>query len=237
MQKHTWMCKLVVYVMSKDEFSRKLHKIVGKKLSQGLEKIIFESGFDSEYALTTLNPETIKTIEEFINENKNVLKGTVYESVIESNSVFKLKPGHKAAILSLPKALTDYEAKINKNFVSSTEEKLKQSLLKKITKFARKCSFEINFGVSSIFEFQQRNEVYKCRLKCPLCNILIRCEHKKYWLVSNFEKHLKNHFVRDIQSVDIDLHTEEVHETTSNPIHILSYVDSQMDALDNILRE
>lgn len=58
---------ITVYVMSKDEFSRKLHKIAGKKLSHGLEKNIFESGFDSEYALTTLNSETIKTIEEFIN--------------------------------------------------------------------------------------------------------------------------------------------------------------------------
>lgn len=97
---------------SQHPFGSKLKKILGRALPNGLGNILLESGFDSECALSTIDLVAIKSIEEYVNNNKHLLEGTVYEN---QNVDFKFKPGHRLILLGLPKALAEYEAKKPKN--------------------------------------------------------------------------------------------------------------------------
>lgn len=230
--------------MQPHAFVNRLKNIIGRSLPRGLDKIIVESGFDSELALTTIDHSSIKSIEDYVNDNRVILVDTVYEHSIENNLDFKLKPGHKAIILGLPKALQNYELKNKKKRATKNvdEENLKQFLLKKITNFATKCSFDLQFDLNLISEFCQVNEAHKCRFKCPVCPTKIRCEYKKYWLISNLEKHIKNHY-RNVELIEIEsVESDPIVEAPSsniesNSAQIISYVDTrdQMNALDNIL--
>lgn len=222
--------------MSKEIFLRKLKIIVGRILPRGLDNIIYEAGYDAESALATINSATITNIEEHVNENKQVLKDTVYEDLLLNDLPFKLKPGHKAIILNLPKLLEQNESKKLTGLVPapsnpSRDQILKDSLVKKIKKFAIKCSFELDCDETSILEFRQENAVHKCRFACPLCSKKINCEHKSYWLISNLEKHLKIHFTRDIQFETVDIDSSDILAPTEN------VAAGQMEELNNILSE
>lgn len=235
--------------MAKEVFIRKLQRIVGKNLPRGLDTIIYEAGYDAESALATIDSTAIKNIEEYINENKSILKDTVYEDIIVNNSVFKLKPGHKAIILNLPKALENYEEKKPTNLVQNTskvnteEEKegevLKKNLVDKLNKFGKKYLFGFNnFSESSILEFRKENGVYKCRFECPFCEVKYTCTHKSFWLVSNFEAHLK----KDFKVVSVEIEPNETVRTLApdeNQIEekVVSYSADHMDEINQILSE
>lgn len=232
-----------------ERFTRKLQKIVGRILPRGLDKIIIEAGFDAESAIATIDLNSIINIQDHINENKIILKDTVYESVLENDLQFKLKPGHKSIILDLPKLLKEFEAKKrsapNPQISNEEEEEkqreiesLKKQLINKLNGFARKCMFDITFEETSIFDFREEKAVYKCRFECPICMKKIRCEYKRYWFVSNFQKHIKNHLIRDIrvETVELDIEATEQFEvgSTEKPI---SFVSGQMDDLDAVLED
>lgn len=104
--------------MQSQAFENQLKKIVGRSFPRGIGKILVESGFDCTSAVACVNQSSIKVIEEYVNENKNILKGTAYENTLN----FKLKPGHKAFILGLPQALKDYEQKKQKIRVCPFDE-------------------------------------------------------------------------------------------------------------------
>lgn len=222
------------HTMQSHGFENKLKKIVGRNLPRGLDKIIIESGFDCESILATIDQNSIKSIEDYVNENKNILEGTVYQNQLN----FRLKPGHKSFILSLPKALLEHEKKSKKNRVcysENTEKQLKGSLLKKITNFAKKFSFTLDYNEQLIIDFQQTNESVECRLECPICFTPIKCEKKKYWLISNLERHLKKHF-EHVEIVEVEGEDSPIEQLNST--HGISYVAAgQMSELDKILDE
>lgn len=201
--------------MPTSSVSKKLEKAFGEKFPGNLDKIIEKSGYDCETVLLTINSNSINEIESYINANKEYLRGTAYEYCISTNSVFKLKPGHRALILSIPKKLstkkkkcapTVLEGKENDNFdderVCENEAQLKDAIVHKLVKFASDRNFNLNLNKSDIFDFRMENDKLKCDLQCPICHKRIKCEYKSYWLVSNFQKHLKVHFSRDVVIVD-----------------------------------
>lgn len=219
--------------MQSHAFENQLKKIVGRSFPRGIGRILVESGFDCTLAIALVNQSSIKVIEEYVNEHKNILNGTAYEN----SPNFKLKPGHKAIILGLPQALIDYEQKKQKIRVCPfDEEKLKQKLVEKITKFAQKFSYDLIFGVELISEFFEN----KCRFECPVCFTTIKCEYIRYWLISNLEKHIKNIVV---QTIEIEPENrvesiEQVPHLNSVP-QVISYIGNpeQMISLDDILNE
>lgn len=219
-------------------FEYTLKSIVGRSLPKGIGKILIESGFDTESSLATIDHNSVKSIEDFVNENRALLKDTVYENSIEDDLLFKFKPGHKSLIVSLPNALKVYESRNKIGDRTLNEEDLKQLLVKKITNFAAKSLLDLNFGVECIVEFQQLNGIYKCRFECPLCLKKIRCQYKKYWLISNLEKHIKNHY-KIVAVYGEELEDESQidsfeDESQSNGAEIVSYAN-QLELLDNIL--
>lgn len=110
--------------------------------------------------------------------------------------------------------------------------------MEKITKFAQKFSYDLIFGVELISEFSEN----KCRFECLVCSKTIKCEYTRYWLISNLEKHIKNHKIV-VQTIEIESENqvesiEQVPHLNSAP-QVISYIGfpDQMNSLDDILNE
>lgn len=98
---------------------KKISRAVGEKFPAKIDSFILAAGYDSERAFLNLNKESILDIEEFIDENKDILQGTVYENSVQSK--FKFKPGHKAFLLGISKALENFNKKSQCEKKSSTK--------------------------------------------------------------------------------------------------------------------
>lgn len=179
-------------------------------------KILEANGFDHALAIKQLDIENIKVIESNTTENlQHILKDSVYEH----NSTFKFLPGHKAAVLALPDLIVAYIVKANvssnvnlnqrsainysnqENIDISTEEfkdNLVKTLIQKVEKYSKKIELNVSTltdeNISSIETCTSRAgaTVYKCSVKCPICELKIPCIFDKNWKISNFEKHLKD---------------------------------------------
>lgn len=75
-----------------------MEKILNEKIPIDIIQVLSQCGYETEISISSITPDTIKEIEEYVNEDLSVLKNTSYENVFH----FKLKPGHKSFILSLP---------------------------------------------------------------------------------------------------------------------------------------
>lgn len=203
-------------MMSSNGIIAKLKRAVNEKIfPSDLEKILLNTGFDSETAILEINRDTIKDIESFVNENKQILEQTSYSSLLNDSIDFKLKPGHKAFLLRLPQSLRKYNDNIKKKQSNNLNEieveeiereegeegkeenkvkELKEKLIKKLINFAEKNSFGLVLDESFIQNYRCENNQTKCQIKCSICNALFTCYHTSYWNVSNLEKHIKRHF-------------------------------------------
>lgn len=225
------------------ELFRRLETILEEKLPIEIEKILVHAGFDTKNSLLELNQDSIKQIEDHVNENKFLLEGTVYEHILRQNLNFKFKPGHKALIFSLPKLISNKIKSTKKRKVESelettesdqtntTVEKsqLISTLIQKIYRFAEKLSFEVILNETHISDFRQENQKVKCNIKCPVCKNPTQCTYVSYWMISNFQRHLKQHF-------KIALSGEESENNTEAEKPLLFSV-AQQSKLDDILNE
>lgn len=76
----------------------KLEKKWKEKIPLDILKILESCGFDTDDTLLSIDSEAIADIENYINDNLEVLIGTSYENI----KCFKLKPGHKIFLQNLP---------------------------------------------------------------------------------------------------------------------------------------
>lgn len=80
--------------------------------------ILRKSGFDCRTTLAHINLETIAEIEEFANENREILNGSRYENMVP----FKFVPGHRIILRNFPNYIEQV-----KNMESNIEQKLNLS--------------------------------------------------------------------------------------------------------------
>lgn len=216
-----WHCQLSV--MSSKSYIAKLARALKTDLPNTLQKILVESSFDCEASILGINTEIIKEVESFVNQNKHILENTEYEAVLKNNSIFKFKPGHKSVLNLLPQRLRDYKSnkKSDKKKDGLTqqqeEEQLKDELIEKLSNFSGKNSLGISFEKSSISNYRIEKNKPKCKILCPLCNIQYTCYYTTFWNRSNFEKHLKKHFV--------EIEVSEEHENQLSNQNVFSYVN------------
>lgn len=200
-------------------------------------KILIESGYDSFAILESINQEQILIIEEYINgikgDESNILKGSVYDGCDH----FKFRPGHSALLLRLPKIIEEIKSKKKaKNPVNvlncvaddllaekelTEKSNLKKRLMTKILEFIKKNELQINFNEKHISEFFTENNQIKCLVECGFCDKKYTCSFGKYWLVGNFERHLKEHKknVEDDRSNDPTIDCYEYYaDDKGNPI-------------------
>lgn len=204
-------------------------KYTGSKLPQDIKNILTACGYDSELAITGLRKEDLETIEREVNENKIILEnckklGKTHKNNHNSNERFVLKPGHKSLILGLPKRFEQFlEAKKNKqrsNAKKKNENELKSKLIKKLKNYMLSFSFNINFAQSDLseFVFVQDENCYTCRVKCSFCMKFFPCKFTTYWVVNNFETHLKKHVddARKITELNCDKNMKENRHVVQN---------------------
>lgn len=170
----------------------KLTRALKEKLPVTLEKNLIASSFDSEASILGIDSEIIKEIELFVNQNQHILENTEYEEVLKTKSEFKFKPGHKSALKLLPNALRDYN---NKQKITQDEESLKTKLINKLAKFSENNLLGLLFEESLITNYRVEQDKSKCKIECPICSTQFTCYYSTYWCASNFEKHIKKHFV------------------------------------------
>lgn len=188
-----------------------------------LQKILIASSFDSEEAILGINAEIISDIERFVNENKNILNGTEYSTIVQNNQIFKFKPGHRSALNYVVKSLTDKvgSCKVPKANCCN-EEELKNLLIKKLSKFSLDNSLDLNFNTTLFSNYHIEKSQPKLKIQCPLCSKKYTGYFTTYWNISNYEKHLKTHFT-EVQVEHIEISNNNV---------ILSYHnDDQLDEI------
>lgn len=205
--------------MSSENIIVKLERSLQHKIPDDLKVIIENSGFDSEASILGINKEILLDIEEFVNNNKQILEKTSYSNCFVNNTVFKLKPGHKSVLLSLPSVLRKKSKCIvniqSENVVEINEQILKQQLIEKLVHFAEKKSIGIIFEEKIIQNFDINTK--NCKVKCPICKIQIACKFLKYWRVSNFEKHLKRQFqINSVNKVIVISHENDLDDAFSD---------------------
>lgn len=83
--------------MDNENIFQELEKVLKETIDVDIKKILLECGFDCKLAVSSLDKEGIKEIEQYANEDRSVLKDTSYENM----KTFVFKPGHKLSILQL----------------------------------------------------------------------------------------------------------------------------------------
>lgn len=82
-----------------------LHKFIGSEIPPIVIKLLISAGFETLIALKELDSNSIHLIEEYVQKNRCLLSGSVYEN----DDHFQFLPGHRKVILSIPKYLNELE--------------------------------------------------------------------------------------------------------------------------------
>lgn len=239
----------------------KVEQLLREKIPGGLELILENAGYDTLNSLSSITEEDITEIENYTNKDKDILKKTTYP--IPENGIFKFKPGHKKFLINIPAALKrnqkencepirkqqkNSETNVN---VEIEEIELKKQLVNKVVKFAAKFNVEIKFDVdlnTIISEYHIEGDKVKCKFNCPSCDLKYSCLYHRYWIISNFENHLKKHFVLlNTQLTESEKIKEKENQnstsaplqtsTHANNIQIVCFSDAQNNALNEILSD
>lgn len=191
--------------MSAKKLLLKLERALNEKLPKDLQTIILHTAFETESSIRGINSEVIAEIEKYINVNKNILEGTSYRDCLDKEIDFKFKPGHKSILLSLPRALIAYNDNLKKKKSQTnkkpesqnkkiSETEVKDALIKKLNNFATNQSYDVIFEGTLVENLGFDKNKWNCKIRCPMCREPSKCTYESYWMVSNFQKHLKKHF-------------------------------------------
>lgn len=186
--------------MANKSFWTSFEKYLGNnRIPKSVKKILIASGFDCSLTLQEINENTIKVIETFVNNNRDLLINTEY-SISET---FSFLPGHRLLILSFPKKAREFtlllsseqkKKKTVSEFVMPSQEKLEHLLIKKLKIYASKLEFTLNISTKNIIDIKIDETVARCTVKCLFCDKRIPCSFQhNHWAISNLQKHLKRH--------------------------------------------
>lgn len=165
-----------------------------------------ETAFDTEQALENLNSEDLINIENYIEESRDLLAGTIYEN----KTPFRFFPGHRALLLNIPKKIAEKklekkEKKSKSDGLNNTldigliddeqKQKYKTELIAKLTNYCTKIGLYLNLETKDISNFVSHKDRIKCFVQCPHCTVkkTFTCFKEKYWAYSTFSSHLKKH--------------------------------------------
>lgn len=183
--------------------------------------MLTSAGYDTLASLSELSDDTIKNIEKFHQDNRNIIESLdcCYSEYYQSLMVFSFLPGHSAILLGIPKKIekikeematntssssenrTKNPAKINISKCSESDVDLKSKLINNMLNYITKSSTNPVqsdiIGDQSIIDFERGDNsgefVCKCSFQCPFCARKIPVIFKKYWQTSNLGTHLKSH--------------------------------------------
>lgn len=174
-----------------------------------------ETAFDTETALENLNSENLINIENYIEESRDLIAGTIYEN----KTPFKFLPGHRALLLSIPKKIAEKklikkEKKSKSDGVNNTldsgliddeqQQKYKTELIAKLSNYCKKIDLYLNLESKDISNFVSHEDRIKCFVQCPHCTTkkTFTCFKEKNWAYSTFLSHLKKHKQKIVENTE-----------------------------------
>lgn len=172
----------------------KIEKYSNAKFPKLLKKILIQSGFNTEFSLISIDSENLKTIENFVQNNRNILIKSKYEN----RDPFRFDLGDKTAILSLPKIIKNAnkentDKKDNKNIENFNEIDSKKQLVEKVQNFLVNKKIAYSFGIDSVVNVRISEKAIKFLIKCPTCKQEFSCIKNPYWKIGNLTKHILKH--------------------------------------------
>lgn len=218
-----------------------------------LKNILNICGFDSEFSLEEINEETIKQIEQNVNENLIVnnldtisaLKGSIYE---QKPLPFHFLLGQKFFILNIPEKIEQLNKNMNKNEKIIPEEPqkfspeyLKESLIQKLKTYADKKKLNFEIKSDHIKKFSVSNKIANCRVRCCFCEIETPCNLDGYWRISNLIKHIRGHTECTVENYtddnndNISIASETMNQALNTPA--LTSKPSIIRAQENVLQQ
>lgn len=170
---------------------------------------MIECGFEDEISIGQINESAIKKIEEFVRNNKELLKDTKFENKSEN---FEFLLGHRCLLLELPNKVRDFvesnrkrKGSVKINIDNIDEDFAKNRLIRKLNNYSYK--FALGFVIRSedILQLEKIHQVFKCKVRCPfvVCTVQKICSFKTYWEVSNFIKHVKTHYECNYEEISV----------------------------------
>lgn len=179
---------------------KKLEKFVGFKYPTFIKEILLNTGFDCEHAIKTIDENTIPIIEKKVElDHPNLLEGTIYEPKLENHLPFKFLIGHRALILEIPLTLDKYLKKKSEKKPRSEiqpeiqPENLKVLLINTIKTHLNNKKINCDFNIENVCDISQKENRFRCLVKCVFCEVKTPCIFDKHWKISNYSKHVCGH--------------------------------------------
>lgn len=196
------------------------------KVPSCLKKFLLEFGFDSDITIESINSDSIDTLEKHIDQRKSVLKNTVYKNCINDNKPFEFKLGHRICLLGLPDRIREYKKSIvpkkKEAKTLQSEEVLKNVIVEKLNGILNSLSADLTsdslVSVADIFDFSEKDNICKCKVKCPLCLTETKkftCTYRGYWSVSNLKRHWTNDHIQKVEAIVENPPKEPAPESTN----------------------
>lgn len=199
-----------------------------------IKDILILTGFDDFYTLCMINEETLKSIENEVQEELNksdaIIKGSIYQKFFKNKIPFKFLLGHKVAILNIPKDIE--RLKNSQELEKKSIEDLniyKESLFLKIDKFIASKKYPKTFKREHIKRLSAKKNVVKCFVQCASCKREIICSFDSCLRVSNFYKHLNSHNEKKTQN------TAQSNSAKNNPSATATTTDTSSDNISPII--
>lgn len=180
--------------MNSNLFS-KLEKSTNDKFPKCVKTILQAAGFNTINSLRSIDEETVKDIEKYIDENRDVLKNIdcCGKNQYLKTSKFVFLPGHKAFLINISKKIDEINninnkceksnTKSSKNPLSQPEPKsediLKAQLISNLVKYLIKIDPDTPENIiteCNILEFDQKQNSLEPR--CKFANVV--CVGKKH---------------------------------------------------------
>lgn len=192
---------------------KKLEDVCNIQIPRCVKSLLIDAGYNTILSLNEFNEAKIKTIEDFLNANKQHISKLkcCYSQHYKELEVFAFLPGHKSVILSLANQAKQYQERISNSTYSTqhkrsanhhslmTDAQLKTKLLQNLRRYSKTISPDTPseaYSEANIQEFERissGNSVCKCVFTCPFCVKKFSLIYKTFWMSSNATKHLKTH--------------------------------------------
>lgn len=82
----------------------------GEQYPKFIVGILISAGFDNKLSLKQIDEDFVKSIEEYIDKNRRLIKNTPYEKINNSDEKFKFSIGHRLLIEKIPEIISKLES-------------------------------------------------------------------------------------------------------------------------------
>lgn len=190
-----------------------IERFAGSKYPICIKRILILSGYDNLVSLRAINEDSVLKLEEHINKNRNTLDELecCFSELYKKQDVFEFIPGHRMAILDIPRQIDQMQSKkmersLGRNRKKRSVAELQKMLIAQLNGYSSKAGYKLPEDVISelnIVNVQSDEQsdgslIVKCDFTCPFCTKHIKVSFKNFWWASNATKHLKTHVVEHL---------------------------------------